>query len=80
MKENPKDMCVIHKKKLEVICVTCKEKVCPNCALFGVHNTHDIRPEEDVVQMITQRLEGLIEVFNSVNQERCILDNAVGRK
>ena len=80
MKEVPADFCVVHRKKLEVICVTCKEKVCPNCALFGEHNAHDIRPEEEVMESITQRLESLMEICDSINQERAILENAVGRK
>lgn len=67
LKDFPSDLCPLHKKKLEVICVTCREKVCPNCALFGAHTNHDIRPEEEVMQSITKRLEGLMNVYNSIN-------------
>ena len=43
------DLCPIHGKPLDVICVTCKERTCSNCALFGAHKGHDVRPEQEVL-------------------------------
>ena len=43
------DLCPIHGKPLDVICVTCKERTCSNCALFGSHKGHDVRPEQEVL-------------------------------
>mmetsp|Transcript_13628 Transcript_13628/g.21334 ORF Transcript_13628/g.21334 Transcript_13628/m.21334 type:complete len:85 (-) Transcript_13628:1528-1782(-) len=39
------DACPVHRRKLEIICITCKERICSNCALFGNHKNHDIRME-----------------------------------
>ena len=39
--EEPKiEVCKIHNKELEIICITDKEKLCPHCALFGTHKDH----------------------------------------
>lgn len=57
------DLCPIHGKPLDVICVTCKERTCSNCALFGVHKGHDVRPEQEVLDQINLRTECLMEMY-----------------
>ena len=57
------DMCPIHGKPLDVICVTCKERTCSNCALFGAHKGHDVRPEQEVLDQINLRTECLMEMY-----------------
>jgi hypothetical protein len=47
------DMCVHHKKKLDIICITCRMRICSSCALFGVngvkiHKMCEHREEQDV--------------------------------
>lgn len=49
MKKNCKE----HLKKLDIICATCKCKICANCALFGNHKGHKIKRQEDVMKEIT---------------------------
>ena len=39
------DLCMQHKRKIEIICIDCKERICSQCALFGNHKPHDIRME-----------------------------------
>jgi len=39
------DLCQMHNKPIEIICIDCKERICSNCALFGNHKGHDIRME-----------------------------------
>jgi hypothetical protein len=46
------EMCKIHQRKLEIICIDDKERICSNCALFGYHRNHDIRMEPEVLQEI----------------------------
>lgn len=57
------DLCPIHGKPLDVICVTCKERTCSNCALFGSHKGHDVRPEQEVLDQINLRTECLMEMY-----------------
>lgn len=64
------DLWPLHNRKLEVICVTCKMRICTNCALFGDHKTHDIREEGEVVKEITLRTELLIDIYELVEQNK----------
>ena len=57
------DLCPLHKRKIEIICIDCKERICSNCALFGNHKPHDIRMEQDVLDEINLRTECLMEMF-----------------
>jgi len=36
------ELCPLHKRKIEIICIDCKERICSNCALFGTHKPHNI--------------------------------------
>lgn len=54
------DMCPTHKRKLELICIEDRARICTNCALFGQHKGHDVRMESEVVDEITVRTEVLI--------------------
>ena len=62
------DLCPLHKRKIEIICIDCKERICSNCALFGPHKPHDIRMEQDVLDEINIRTECLMEMFQIVEQ------------
>lgn len=57
------DLCQLHKRKIEIICIDCKERICSNCALFGPHKPHDIRMEQDVLDEINIRTECLMEMY-----------------
>ncbi len=58
------NLCATHKRKLEVVCVLCKERICTNCALFGKHRGHDIRTEEEIFKEISERADYLIEMYD----------------
>ena len=60
-------MCPLHNKPIEIICITCKERICSNCALFGNHKGHDIRMEQEVLDEISLRTECLMEMFQIVD-------------
>lgn len=62
------DLCPMHQRKIEIICIDCKERICSNCALFGNHRNHDIRMEQDVLDEINIRTECLMEMFQIVEQ------------
>ena len=61
--EDKATMCPMHQRKIEIICIDCKERICSNCALFGNHKQHDIRMEQDVLEEINIRTECLMEMY-----------------
>lgn len=48
---------------MDVISITSKERICSNCALFGAHKGHDVRPEQEVLDQINLRTECLMEMY-----------------
>ncbi len=60
------DICPIHKRKIEIISITSRERICSQCALFGEHKNHDIRMEQDVLDEINIRTECLMEMYQIV--------------
>lgn len=61
------NVCPKHGKECELICVTCKHKICHNCALFGEHRGHDIREHDEAIQEIAVRTEVLMEMFEQMD-------------
>ena len=55
-----------HKRKLEIICIDCKERICHNCALFENHRNCNIKMETEVLDEIATRSECLQEMYNMV--------------
>jgi len=68
-------MCSKHNRRLEIICIDDKQRICPNCALFGPHKNHDIRMEAEVMTEIQVRTECLMEMYMMIEQNQaCIAD------
>jgi hypothetical protein len=64
--DSQEELCPVHRRKIELICIDCKERICSNCALFGQHKPHDIRMEQDVLDEINTRTECLMEMYQIV--------------
>ena len=62
------DLCPIHKKPLDIVCIDCKERICSACALFGAHKGHNVKEETAVLEEINIRSEALGELFSIVNK------------
>lgn len=54
------EMCNEHQRKLEIICIQDRVRICSTCALFGQHKGHDVRMEQEVVSELEIRTELLI--------------------
>ena len=48
--EEDENICLLHQKPLEVVCVVDLEKICAKCALFGKHKGHDFKSLEQIEQ------------------------------
>jgi len=68
----PENQCAVHKRKLEIVCIDCKIKLCSKCALFEGHRTHDLRTEEDVQSELNARKECLQEMLQMVAENEQI--------
>jgi hypothetical protein len=60
------DLCMKHKRRIEIICIDCKERICSNCALFDDHRLHNIKMETEVLEEITNRSECLMEMYQMI--------------
>ncbi len=65
--EPAEDQCEEHNRKLEIICIQDRMRICSTCALFGSHKGHDVRMEHEVVGELTVRTELLIQMYQIVD-------------
>jgi len=73
-KENV-NLCAIHNKRLEIVCIDCKKRLCSKCALFEGHRVHELRPEEDVYSEIMLRKELLQDMLEMVNDSHELISH-----
>ena len=64
--EASEDQCEEHNRKLEIICIQDRMRICSTCALFGSHKGHDVRMEHEVVGELAVRTELLIQMYQIV--------------
>ena len=73
--------CNEHGRKLELICLDHKCRICASCALFGSHKGHNYRPEEEILKEITGKAETLIDLFQNIeNTQNKSLDQKLQDK
>lgn len=68
--ENHQRLCPEHHRPLEVVCIDHQTRICTNCALFGMHKNHNIKPEQEVLIEITNRAESLCSLFQQISQNQ----------
>ena len=65
--------CEKHKKPADVVCLECRIRICAQCALFGEHNSHIVKPEEDILEEISSRAQDLLVTFEKVEEKYSFL-------
>jgi len=70
------NLCDVHKRPREVVCIDHKEKICTMCALFGDHKDHHIRTQEDVVKEISNNVEAISEYTQRL-EEKFLMSNVL---
>lgn len=58
--------CVQHNKRLAVICLDCKSKICYECGLFGIHKVHKMIPEADFNKKTADLYKSLKQIHKDV--------------
>lgn len=64
-----KELCPEHKKRLEIVCIDHKQKICVNCALFGSHKNHEIKNEDEVIRDINFRADRILEIIKKIEDQ-----------
>lgn len=49
------EMCKLHEKSEDIICMVEKVKICCYCALFGHHKDHTIKSEQQLTSEIDKK-------------------------
>ena len=59
--------CREHQAVKELVCLSgCQCRVCPHCALFGVHQGHDVREEQQVLALIGDHSKSLNQMLEDL--------------
>ena len=68
-RKNNQDICKVHKKPLDVVCINDLVKICASCAIFGAHKGHDFKSLEEVEAI---RLEYSSSVLDIMDKKQTI--------
>ena len=72
--------CIFHKKKLELFCINCKEKICYKCGLFGDHKNHEKKEENDFIEIIEKLSNNLLMNFERIKKKEDFIKNKILKK
>lgn len=62
------ERCQDHNRPSELVCLKCKVKVCPHCALFGSHKGHDVREMSEVHALLKENSDLVAQVIKDVEK------------
>ena len=64
------EFCKEHKnRKLEIICLEDRCKICTNCAIFGPHKNHKLLSIDELQKDIEKKAENLMTIFQKISEE-----------
>jgi hypothetical protein len=65
-KEKENDMCLLHGKEADLVCIDHSIRICSNCALFGEHKQHRIKTIDNVIEECTQVAEQTVAIMAEI--------------
>lgn len=68
------DLCIDHKKKLDIICLTCRKTICYQCALFENHKNHQVKQQNEFLQEFISVKNEIAQIKNNINEKKKILN------
>ena len=74
------EICRDHQKELQYMCVQDKVKVCHECALFGAHRSHEIKPLNDFKSEAETKVQKLEEVLQATGEYYKKADEALEKQ
>lgn len=67
LSEDPQaNMCLLHRKEADLVCIDHGIRICSNCALFGEHKLHQIKTVDNVVEECTTVAEQTVTIMSEV--------------
>jgi hypothetical protein len=66
--ESYKNICLQHRRPLEIVCLDHQIKICTSCALFGDHKNHNLRSEDDIIKETSIKAEILIQYYEIIEK------------
>jgi hypothetical protein len=67
LSEDPhSNMCLLHRKEADLVCIDHGIRICSNCALFGEHKLHQIKTVDNVVEECTTVAEQTVAIMSEV--------------
>jgi hypothetical protein len=58
------EMCLLHQKPIEVVCINDHQRLCSKCAIFGQHKGHDFRSLEEIDNTNKKYYQQIIAIFD----------------
>jgi hypothetical protein len=58
------ELCLVHQKPLEVVCLVDMQKICTKCALFGQHKGHEFKSMEHIEEECKSFHQNIFGIYN----------------
>jgi hypothetical protein len=65
-KDKENDMCLLHGKEADLMCIDHSIRICSSCALFGEHKQHRIKTIDNVIEECTQVAEHTVAIMAEI--------------
>lgn len=75
--EGENELCLLHNKAVELVCLVDHQRLCSKCALFGQHRGHEFISLDQVEQGNKKIYETLLLIFD---EKASILDQMTSKK
>ena len=64
------DLCIDHKKTLDIICLTCKKTICYQCALFEDHRNHQVKQQNEFLQELVGVKKDICKIKYNIDKNK----------
>lgn len=65
-KDEKEELCLLHGKEADLVCIDHGTRICSNCALFGQHKQHRIKTVDNVIEECTQVAEQTVGIMTEI--------------
>jgi len=63
------ELCELHEKKLKIVCLQDKLKICSYCEKFGDHKNHSTKPMTEIISEASAKTKALQDGLNSLKED-----------
>lgn len=62
-RKEERDVCLPHKKPLDIVCLSDMMRICQMCAIFGEHKGHDFKSIEQIEEEWDNFRETIMNIY-----------------